>query len=103
MLVVLRRAGYAPLPVHLAGKAGTFALLYAFPLLLLAEWDSWVGTVAGVVGWAFALWGVALYWFSAVALPRAGPPPAARRRASRHDARRHGPTSGEPRGRRTRR
>ncbi|MBO3085617.1 CDP-alcohol phosphatidyltransferase family protein [Cellulomonas sp. zg-ZUI188] len=66
MLVVLARAGYAPLPVHLAGKAGTFALLYAFPLLLLAEWDSWLGTVAGVAGWAFALWGVALYWFSAV-------------------------------------
>nr|WP_315096537.1 CDP-alcohol phosphatidyltransferase family protein [uncultured Cellulomonas sp.] len=66
MLVVLARAGYAPLPVHLAGKAGTFALLYAFPLLLLAQWDSWVGAVAGVAGWAFALWGVALYWFSAV-------------------------------------
>ena len=64
MLLVLGRAGYAPLPVHLAGKAGTFALLYAFPLLLLAELDSWVGVVAGVVGWAFALWGVALYWFS---------------------------------------
>jgi cardiolipin synthase len=66
MLLVLARAGYAPLPVHLAGKAGTFALLYAFPLLLIAQWDSWVGTVAGVAGWAFALWGVALYWFSAV-------------------------------------
>lgn len=64
MLLVLGRAGYAPLPVHLAGKAGTFALLYAFPLLLLAEVDSWVGVVAGVVGWAFALWGVALYWFA---------------------------------------
>ncbi len=63
-LAVLRRAGYGPLPVHLAGKAGTFALLYAFPLLLLAQWDSWVGTVAAVVGWAFALWGVALYWFA---------------------------------------
>jgi len=66
MLLVLARAGYAPLPVHLAGKAGTFALLYAFPLLLIAEWDSWVGVVAGVAGWAFALWGLALYWFSAL-------------------------------------
>ncbi|GEL97227.1 CDP-alcohol phosphatidyltransferase family protein [Cellulomonas terrae] len=66
MLVVLARAGFAPLQVHLAGKAGTFALLYAFPLLLLAQWSSWVGAVAGVVGWACALWGVALYWFSAV-------------------------------------
>ncbi|MDM7831152.1 CDP-alcohol phosphatidyltransferase family protein [Cellulomonas edaphi] len=64
MLLVLRRHGYPPLPVHLAGKAGTFALLYAFPLLLLSEWDSWVGTFAQVVGWAFALWGVGLYWFA---------------------------------------
>lgn len=64
MLLVLGRAGYPPLPVHLAGKAGTFALLYAFPLLLLSEWDSWLGTVAQVVGWAFALWGVGLYWFA---------------------------------------
>lgn len=65
MLIVLARAGYPPPQVHLAGKAGTFALLYAFPLLLLASWDSWVGTVAEVAGWAFALWGVGLYWFSA--------------------------------------
>src|SRR3954451_983019 len=73
MLLVLGRAGYAPLPVHLAGKAGTFALLYAFPLLLLAELDSWVAVVAGVVGWAFALWGVALYWFAgALYLAQAG-------------------------------
>ncbi|GAA3822031.1 CDP-alcohol phosphatidyltransferase family protein [Cellulomonas soli] len=65
MLLVLRRAGFGPLPVHLAGKAGTFALLYAFPLLLLSEWADPVGVVCGVVGWAFALWGVGLYWFSA--------------------------------------
>lgn len=64
MLLVLGRAGLGPPQVHLAGKAGTFALLYAFPLLLIASWDSWVGTVAEVAGWAFALWGVGLYWFA---------------------------------------
>jgi len=64
VLVALTRAGHGPLPVHLAGKAGTFALLYAFPLLLLAHWSGWVGTVAAVLGWACALWGVGLYWFS---------------------------------------
>ncbi len=58
------RAGHPPLPVHLAGKAGTFCLLYAFPLLLLGAWEGAVGTVATVVGWAFAMWGVGLYWFS---------------------------------------
>ena len=64
MLVVLARAGYPPLRVHLAGKAGTFAIMYAFPLLLLSELASPVGTVAGVLGWAFALWGAGLYWFA---------------------------------------
>ncbi|HEY0238770.1 MAG TPA: CDP-alcohol phosphatidyltransferase family protein, partial [Friedmanniella sp.] len=64
MLLVLARRGYGPLPVHLAGKAGTFALLYAFPLLLLAEWSGPVGDVAEVVGWACAWWGIALYWFA---------------------------------------
>jgi cardiolipin synthase (CMP-forming) len=66
MLLVLARRGFPPPQVHLAGKAGTFALLYAFPLLLLAEWDSWVGIAAEVFGWAFALWGVGLYWFAGV-------------------------------------
>ena len=64
MLLVLARAGYPPLRVHLAGKAGTFAIMYAFPLLLLSEWPSAVGIAAGVVGWACALWGVGLYWFA---------------------------------------
>ncbi|MBO3090188.1 CDP-alcohol phosphatidyltransferase family protein [Cellulomonas dongxiuzhuiae] len=64
MLVVLARSGYPPLRVHLAGKAGTFAIMYAFPLLLLSEWPTPVGLVAGVLGWACALWGVGLYWFA---------------------------------------
>ncbi|HEY0217603.1 MAG TPA: CDP-alcohol phosphatidyltransferase family protein [Cellulomonas sp.] len=64
MLVVLARHGYGPLQVHLAGKAGTFALLYAFPLLLLARWGGITGDLASIVGWAFAWWGVALYWFA---------------------------------------
>lgn len=49
-------------PVHYIGKAATFNLIYAFPLLLLAEFDGWVGTVALPIGWAFAWWGTALYW-----------------------------------------
>jgi len=66
MLFALARSGYPPLRVHLAGKAGTFAIMYAFPLLLLSEWPAPVGVVAGVLGWACALWGVALYWFAGV-------------------------------------
>ncbi|MFS0699517.1 CDP-alcohol phosphatidyltransferase family protein [Cellulomonas sp. 179-A 4D5 NHS] len=64
LFAVVARHGYGPLPVHLAGKAGTFALLYAFPLLLLAEWRAPIGTVSYVLGWAFAWWGLALYWFA---------------------------------------
>ena len=43
------------------GKAATFNLMYAFPFLLLALADSWIGTTAFVLGWAFAFWGTALY------------------------------------------
>ena len=43
------------------GKAATFNLMYAFPFLLLALADSWLGTTAFVLGWAFAFWGTALY------------------------------------------
>lgn len=67
MLLVLARHGYGPLRVHLAGKAGTFALLYAFPLLLLAAWggsDGGLSALASIIGWACAWWGLALYWFA---------------------------------------
>ena len=66
LMPFLARQRYGPLPVHFAGKAATFALLYAFPLLLLAEWPGVVGTTAAVLGWAFAGWGVGLYWLAAV-------------------------------------
>lgn len=62
LLPFMVRRGYPGFPVHLAGKAGTFALMYAFPLLLLANVDGVLGDVAWVVGWAAALWGVFLYW-----------------------------------------
>ncbi len=62
-VLMARRIG--PLPVHFVGKAGTFALLYALPMLLLARWPGWIGTTADVVGWAMAVWGIALYWLAA--------------------------------------
>ena len=37
----------------------------ALPLLLLSEFDGAFGTVALVFGWAFAIWGVGLYWVAA--------------------------------------
>jgi cardiolipin synthase len=61
---VLAQHGYGPLPVHFLGKAATFCLLYAFPLLLLAQIDSPLATAALVLGWAFAWWGAGLYWWA---------------------------------------
>lgn len=61
---VLARAGYGPPPVHFLGKAATLNLLYAFPLLLLAQGDSAAATVARPIAWAFAWWGTGLYWWA---------------------------------------
>lgn len=60
----LRRRGFASLPVHYLGKAATFALLYAFPLVLLGAGDEMWHTLARVIGWASVIWGAGLYWWS---------------------------------------
>jgi cardiolipin synthase len=63
-LAVLRRHGIPSLQVSFAGKAATFCLLYAFPLLFLGAHGGTAAEVARVAGWAFAIWGTALYWTS---------------------------------------
>jgi len=60
----LRTRGYSALPVHYLGKAATAALLYAFPLLLLGDDTGTLPALAKVVGWAFTIWGVGLYWWA---------------------------------------
>jgi cardiolipin synthase len=60
----LRTRGYSSLPVHFLGKAATANLLYAFPLLLLGHGTGIVATLAKVFGWAFAIWGVGMYWWA---------------------------------------
>ena len=42
MLLVLRHYGYPPLQVHYLGKAATLLLLYAFPVLLIADGEGWL-------------------------------------------------------------
>ena len=67
-LPVLRRHGYGPLQVHFLGKAATFNLLYAFPMLLAALPGN-EGLLADVfrpMGWAFATWGSLLYLWAGV-------------------------------------
>ncbi|SDY65229.1 CDP-diacylglycerol--glycerol-3-phosphate 3-phosphatidyltransferase [Geodermatophilus africanus] len=65
-LMVLRAHGYPPLQVHYLGKAATFILLYAFPLLLLADGDGPVAAVTAPVAWALTVWGSALYLLAGV-------------------------------------
>ncbi len=63
-LPVLRRHGLGPLPVHYLGKAATFKLLAAFPLVLLGAGTGAAAEVARIFGWAFLVWGTALYWWA---------------------------------------
>ncbi|GAB3437863.1 CDP-alcohol phosphatidyltransferase family protein [Phycicoccus ginsengisoli] len=62
----IRRYGQVGLPVHFVGKAATFNLLYAFPLLLLGDGTSGFAHWAQPIGWAFAWWGTVLYWVAGV-------------------------------------
>ena len=79
VIVLLKRVGQTGLPVHFVGKAATFNLLYAFPILLLSTLDNPLGTFARPLGWGFAWWGTALYWLAAVLYAvQAGPDPARR-------------------------
>ena len=63
-VAALRRAGYAPFTVHYLGKAATFCLLYAFPLLLLGTYRGTVADIARPAAWAFTIWGTALYLYA---------------------------------------
>lgn len=60
-LPALRRRGLTGLPVHYLGKAATFNLLYAFPLLLIGSHPGTLGEVAKPIAWAFTIWGTGLY------------------------------------------
>jgi cardiolipin synthase len=64
-LPLLRRHGFSPPDVHYLGKAATLNLLYAFPLLLLAQGATGtLGDVARPLAYAFTAWGGALYLWS---------------------------------------
>jgi cardiolipin synthase (CMP-forming) len=63
---VLARFGFAPPEVTYIGKAATFNLLYAMPLMLLAQGGSTAATIVRPVAYAFAIWGGALFLWSGV-------------------------------------
>ncbi len=65
-LPVLRSRGLSALPVTYAGKAGTFALMSGFPLILLGQWDALASRMVLACGWAFLIWGLAIYLWAFV-------------------------------------
>ena len=65
MVVYQKYRKIAFVEVSYLGKAATFNLLYAFPFLLLKDIDV-IGTFAYEIGWAFAIWGVALYFYTGI-------------------------------------
>jgi CDP-diacylglycerol--glycerol-3-phosphate 3-phosphatidyltransferase len=65
-LPLLRTRGFTALPVLYLGKAATFALMSAFPLILLGQWDALWSRVVLACGWAFLIWGLYMYLWSFV-------------------------------------
>jgi cardiolipin synthase (CMP-forming) len=66
LVALRRRTEYGALEVSFVGKAATLCLMYAFPLLFLGSHGGTVSEVVRIFGWAFAVWGVALYWWAAL-------------------------------------
>ena len=65
-LPLLRTRGFTALPVLYIGKAATFALMSAFPLILLGQYDATWSRVVLACGWAFLIWGMYFYLWSFV-------------------------------------
>jgi cardiolipin synthase len=65
LLVLKQRTPYSALQVSFVGKTATLCLMYAFPLLFLGDHGGTAAEVVRVIGWAFAIWGIALYWWAA--------------------------------------
>jgi CDP-diacylglycerol--glycerol-3-phosphate 3-phosphatidyltransferase len=65
-LPLLRTRGFTALPVLYVGKAATFSLMSAFPLVLLGQWDALWSRVVLACGWAFLIWGLYMYLWSFV-------------------------------------
>jgi cardiolipin synthase len=64
LLLLNRRTGEL-FEVTFLGKAATFNLLYAFPLLLVAG-QAGVAHWCGIFGWAFVIWGLGLYLLTGI-------------------------------------
>ncbi|MDQ3756485.1 MAG: CDP-alcohol phosphatidyltransferase family protein [Actinomycetota bacterium] len=65
--LVLAALGATRIDVQWVGKAGTFALMVAFPLFLASEADIGWADTAEVLAWLWAVPGLALGWYAALA------------------------------------
>lgn len=64
LLVIVQKVLKLPYAeVTFLGKAATFNLLYAFPFLLLDQLQQ-IARFTNALGWAFAIWGLALYFYT---------------------------------------
>ena len=73
LLLVMRSKKIPPFKVTYLGKAATFNLLYALPLLLLTDSTSGsISDTAYIFGWGFAGWGIGLYLFTGLSYARSG-------------------------------
>jgi cardiolipin synthase len=73
LLALMKSQGLPPFTVTYLGKAATFNLLYALPLLLLTDSSTgWVAQVSFIFGWGFAGWGIALYLWTGLSYARLG-------------------------------
>ena len=73
LLLVMKSKKIPPFKVTYLGKAATFNLLYALPLLLLTDSTSGsISDAAYIFGWGFAGWGIGLYLFTGLSYARSG-------------------------------
>lgn len=71
-LPLYRSRGLGPPEVHYLGKAATFTLMIALPVLLAGFGDSGLATALHPWGWALMIWGAVLYvWTGALYLAQA--------------------------------
>ncbi len=65
-VLALAAAGARRIDVQWAGKAGTFALMFAFPLFLVSHSTAGWKDVAAVLAWLFAIPGLLFGWYAVI-------------------------------------
>lgn len=63
---ILRTKRLPLMRVTFMGKAATFNLLYALPLLFISTMGLFISEIVWIFGWGFAAWGIALYFLTAI-------------------------------------